>query len=168
MPETPQQYTRRILGNIEGRKPMEVLAATPRLIARLIKGVSRKKLSQRPAPHTWSVAEILAHLSDAELVVAFRIRLVLGASGTHIPAYDQDVWATFSNYAKHDPALSLEAFRVTREKTLRLLKSLPRKSWDSWGTHSERGKETVTRMVEMLAGHDLNHLKQIRGFLAKR
>jgi hypothetical protein len=167
MRETPQQYTRRILGNVEGKDPMEVLAATPRQIARLIRGVSRKKLSRRPAPGTWAVAEILAHLADAELVVGFRIRLVLGASGTPIPAYDQDAWAAFSDYAKHDPALSLEALRATRERTLHLLKSVPRKSWDLYGMHSERGKETVTRMVEMLAGHDLNHLKQIRERLSK-
>jgi hypothetical protein len=33
--------------------------------------------------------------------------------------------------------------------------------------HSERGKETVTRMVEMLAGHDLNHVKQIEERLSE-
>lgn len=168
MPETPQQYTQRILGNIEGRKPLEVLASTPRRIARLIRGVPRRKLARRPAPDTWAVAEILAHLADAELVVGFRIRLVLGASGIPIPAYDQDSWAAFSDYGKHDPALSLEAFRVNRERTVRLLKSLPRTSWDSYGVHSERGKETVTRMVEMLAGHDLNHLKQVEERVAKK
>ena len=27
--------------------------------------------------------------------------------------------------------------------------------------HQERGKETVARVTEMFAGHDLNHLKQI-------
>jgi len=31
--------------------------------------------------------------------------------------------------------------------------------------HSERGKETVTRVAEMMAGHDLNHLKAIREIL---
>jgi hypothetical protein len=167
MPETPQQYTRRILGNIEGRKPLEILAATPRQIARLIKGVSRKSLSRRPAPHTWSVTEILAHLADSELVVGFRIRLALGASGTPIQAFDQDAWANFSGYLEHDPALSLEALRTSRERTLHLLRSLPRTSWGLYGMHSERGKETVTRMVEMLAGHDVNHLKQIKERLSK-
>ena len=168
MKETAQQYTRRILGNVEGKKPTEVLAATPRQIARLIKGVPRKRLSRRPARKTWAVAEILAHLADAELVVGYRIRLVLGASGTDIQPYDQDAWEKFSVYRKHDPAVSLAAFRATRERTLRLLKSVPRKSWDSWGRHGERGKETVTRMVEMLAGHDVNHVNQIRERLAKR
>ena len=27
--------------------------------------------------------------------------------------------------------------------------------------HSERGKETVTQIVRMYAGHDLNHLAQV-------
>ena len=31
--------------------------------------------------------------------------------------------------------------------------------------HSERGKETVARVTEMLAGHNLNHLKTIREIL---
>jgi hypothetical protein len=167
MQETAQQYTRRILGNLEGRKPLEILTATPRRIARLVKGVSRRKLSRRPSPRDWSVTEILAHLADAELVVGYRVRLVLGAGGTSIQAYDQDAWATFSRYATHDPRVSLEAFRASRERLVRLLKSLPAESWNLYGMHAERGKETVARMVEMLAGHDINHLRQIQERLPK-
>ena len=168
MQETPQQYTQRVLGYLEGKKPMEILAATPRQIARLVKGVSKKKLSQRPAPDTWSVTEVLAHLADSELVYGFRIRIILEASGTPIQGTNQDAWAEFSDYAKQDPALSLEAFRITRERLVRLLKGLPRESWDFYGLHSERGKETVTRVAEMLAGHDVNHVKQIRERLSKK
>jgi hypothetical protein len=168
MQETPQQYTQRVLGYLEGKKPMEVLAATPRQIARLVKGVSRKKLSQRPASDKWSVTEILAHLADSELVYGFRIRLILEAGGPPIQGTNQDAWAKFSDYAKHDPVLSLEALRITRERTVRLLKSLPPESWDLYGMHSERGKETVTRVVEMLAGHDVNHMKQIKETLSKK
>jgi hypothetical protein len=168
MQETPQQYTQRVLGYLEGKKPMEVLAATPRQIARQVKGVSRKKLSQRPASDKWSVTEILAHLADSELVYGFRIRLILEAGGPPIQGTNQDAWAKFSDYAKHDPVLSLEALRITRERTVRLLKSLPPESWDLYGMHSERGKETVTRVVEMLAGHDVNHMKQIKETLSKK
>jgi hypothetical protein len=168
MQETPQQYTGRILGYLEGKKPMEILAATPRQIARLVKGVSRKKLSVRTAPDAWSVTEILAHLADSELVYGFRIRLILAASGTPIQGTDQDAWAKTLDYARHDPALSLEAFRITRERLVGLLKSLPRESWSSYGMHSERGRETVTRVVEMLAGHDVNHMKQIGERLSKK
>jgi len=165
MQETPQQYTQRVLGYLEGRKPLEILASVPRQIARLVKGVSKKKLATRPAPEKWSVTEILAHLADSEIVHGFRLRLILGASGTPIQGFDQDAWAAVSDYAQHDPALSLEAYRIARERTVRLLKGLPRDAWDHYGMHSERGKETVTRVTEMMAGHDLNHLKAIRDIL---
>ena len=168
MQETPQQYTQRVLGYLEGKEPMEILAATPRQIARLVKGVSKKKLSQRPDRDTWSVTEILAHLADSELVYGYRIRIILEAGVPPIQATNQDAWAQFSNYAKQDPVLSMEAFRFTRERLVRLLKSLPRERWDLYGMHSERGRETVTRVAEMLAGHDVNHVKQIRERLSKR
>jgi hypothetical protein len=140
---------------------MEILEATPRRIAHLIQGVSTKELSHRPALDKWSVTEILAHLADSELVYGFRIRVILEASGTPIQGIDQDLWARFSDYAKHDPVLSLEALRFNRQRLVLLLKSLPPESWDLYGIHSERGKETVSRVVEMLAGHDINHLMQI-------
>jgi hypothetical protein len=48
MEETAQQHTQRILGYLEGRKPMEVLAATPGQIARMIR-LSLSKPSASPA-----------------------------------------------------------------------------------------------------------------------
>jgi hypothetical protein len=161
MQETPQQYTKRILNYQQGKDPVSVLSSTPKKIAGLLRGVGRKQLVSRPAPRKWSVAEILAHLADAELVTGFRMRLILGANRTPIQAFDQDAWAEFSEYEKQDPYLSLEAFWVQRERNVRLLKSLPKKMWGHYGIHSERGKETIRRVTQMLAGHDINHLKQV-------
>jgi len=162
MQETPQQYTQRILGYIEGKDPLEILGATPRQIARLIRGVSKKKLAQRPASGAWSVTEILAHLADSEIVYGYRIRIILEAGSPPIQGIDQDSWARFSDYAKHDPAVSLESLRINRQRLVALLKSLSRESLNLYGMHSERGKETVLRVAEMLAGHDINHMMQIR------
>ena len=161
MQETPRQYTKRILKNVEGKDPLAILSSTPTRIAKLLRGIPLKRLSARPDPTRWSVGMILAHLADAELVSGYRFRLVLGSNRTTIQAFDQDAWAAFSHYAKHDPRLSLEAYRVQRERTVRLLKSLPRNMWNYYGMHSERGKETVKRMAQMIAGHDINHLRQI-------
>lgn len=167
MQETPQQYTKRILGYQKGRRPVTILSSTPRQIARLVHGVSRRKLSSRPGRGKWSVAEILAHLADTELVTGFRIRLVLGSNRTSIQAFDQDVWADSSRYAKHNPRLSLDAYRIQRERNIQLLRLLPRRMWKYYGMHSERGRETITRMTEMMAGHDLNHLMQIKRIIRR-
>ncbi len=168
MSETPQQYTERILGHVRGKSAVKILAATPLRLSKLLRGVPRKKLSARPAPDRWSVTEILAHLADAEMVTGFRVRLILGSSGITIQAFDQDVWANFSRYRKQDPGESLSAFEAVRRRNIALLKSIPKEMWDNFGMHTERGKETVTRISEMMAGHDINHLTQIEQILRPR
>ena len=168
MNETPQQYTQRVVGYVEGKQPLAVQAATARKLERLIKGISTGKLRKRPAPDKWSVGEILAHLADAEIVGGFRMRLILGAPGTPIAAFDQDSWVTSGHYAKRDPRKSLEQFRAIREANLALLNSLTPEQWKQYGMHSERGQETIEHIVRMFAGHDLNHLQQIERILAAK
>lgn len=161
MQETPQEYTRRILSHTEGKQPLRVQRATPGKLAAAVKGLKKKQLTQRPAPDKWSIAEVLAHLADAELVGGFRIRLILEQNGTPIQPFDQDVWARTFNYRKRDPKASLTTFRALRENNLALLKVIPKELWDNYGMHQERGKETIAHIVRMFAGHDLNHLQQV-------
>jgi hypothetical protein len=168
MKETPQQYTQRVLGYTEGKQPLAVQAATAKKLERFIKGVPTAKLRKRSAPDKWSVSEIVAHLADAEIVGGFRMRLILGAPGTPIAAFDQDSWVTSGHYEKRDPRKSVEQFRAVREANLALLKSLTPEQWKHYGMHSERGQETIEHIVRMFAGHDLNHLQQIERILSAK
>jgi uncharacterized damage-inducible protein DinB len=161
MPETAQQYTQRLLSYTDGKQPLSVQRATPKKLAALTKRMDKKKLTRRPQPDKWSVAEILAHLADAELVIGWRLRSVLGASGNPIQAYDQDVWANTFQYKRRHPKASIETFRVLRESNLALLKTVPKDLWENYGMHQERGKESIAHIVKMVAGHDLNHLQQL-------
>jgi DinB superfamily len=95
------------------------------------------------------------------------MRLILGAPGTAIAAFDQDSWVIAGHYAKRDPRKSLEQFRAVREANLALLKSLTPEQWKHYGMHSERGQETIEHIVRMFAGHDINHLQQIQRILGK-
>lgn len=161
MQETPQQYTQRILNHSGGKDPLRLQQATPRRLALLTKGLGKKKLTLRPGPGKWSIAEILAHLADAELVIGYRMRLILASNGTSIQAFDQNAWADTFNYTRRDPKISLETFRVLRENNLRLLSAVPRPLWKNYGEHEERGKESIDHVVRMMAGHDVNHILQI-------
>jgi uncharacterized damage-inducible protein DinB len=165
MKETVQQYIQRISGYAEGKEPLAVQAATAKKLERLIKGVPTSKLRKRPAPEKWSVSEILAHLADAEIVCSFRMRLILGAPGTPIAAFDQDAWVISGHYEKRDPRKSLEQFRTLREANQALLKSLKPEQWKHYGMHAERGQESIERIVHMFAGHDINHLQQVQRIL---
>jgi len=90
MQETPQQYTERMLSHSQGKNPVRLQQGTHRKLATLIKRLSKKQLTRRPAPDKWSIAEILAHLADAELVIGYRMRLILASNATAIQAFDQN------------------------------------------------------------------------------
>jgi hypothetical protein len=161
MNETPAQYTQRILAQTQGQQPLKVQTATPERLERLVKGITPAKLRKRPAPGKWSIAEILAHLADVEIVVGWRMRSILGAPGIHVQAYDQNAWNASLHYDKRDPRKDLLQLRVLRKANLDLLKTLTPEQWKQFGMHSERGQESIEHIVRMIAGHDLNHLQQI-------
>lgn len=166
MKETPQEYIKRITSQVEGQKPLEVQAVTAGKLQRLLEGAPTAQLTKPPAPDKWSVNEIVAHLADTEIVAGFRMRMILGAPGTPIAAFDQDTWVTSGHYEKRDAQKSLELFRALREANLALLASLTPEQWQHHGMHAERGKETIEQITRMFAGHDLNHLQQIERILA--
>jgi hypothetical protein len=168
MQETPQQYTQRILTNVDGQDPLRIQKAAPRKLASLIRRKTRKQLARRPAPGKWSVAEIMAHLADVEVVVSWRLRQILAGSGVSLQAFDQDVWASTFDYARRDVKQSLETYRVLREGNLTLLKKMPKQLWDNYGVHQERGNESIAHIVRMMAGHDVNHLRQVESIIKAR
>jgi hypothetical protein len=167
MPESAQQYIQRILGHVDGQDAITVQRATAPKLKKLTKGLTTKQLKWKPEPGKWSIAEIVAHLADAEIVASWRMRSVLGSNGTPIQAFDQDAWASVFQYGKRDVGQSIEVFDVLRANNLAMLKALPPASWDNYGMHAERGKETIAHLARMFAGHDTNHVKQIEGIASQ-
>ena len=167
MRETAKQYTERILGYSEGKDALAVQSATAKKLTALTNGLSKGQLRRSHAAGKWSIAQILAHLADAEVVLGWRLRQVLSSNGTTIQPFEQDVWAEIFQYTHSDPNESLDLFRALRAANLALLKRVPKKLWSNYGMHHERGKETVDHMVRMIAGHDLNHLRQIEDIVKR-
>jgi hypothetical protein len=159
--ETAGQYTARMLGHAAGQDPMKILAATPAKLRRLISARPRRVLARSPAPGKWSIAQIVAHLADTEIVFAYRLRMILSRDGTEIQAFDQAKWAEVVQYERVNTEDALTVFAAVRRTNLALLKRITPAQREQFGMHQERGKETVEHLGRMNAGHDLNHLGQV-------
>jgi DinB superfamily len=161
MQESAEQYIHRILGYVEGQDAIKVQRATAAKLKKAIKGLTPKQLKWRSEPGKWSIAEIIAHLADAEVVASWRMRSVIGENGVTIQPFDQDAWASVFEYQHRDAKRSLETFRVLRENNLDMLKEISRETWENYGMHLERGKESIAHLARMFAGHDTNHILQV-------
>ena len=163
--ETPLQYKARILSLMEGKDPVAVQRQTYGQILGLVTGQSEEKLRTRPAPDRWSVVEILAHLAEAEVVSTWRYRQMIEHDGCTLPGYAQELWAELGLYATRGPQESLEQFRMLRATNLRMFDTLTEEQWQRKGVHAERGPMTVRDLSGQIAGHDINHLAQVRKIL---
>jgi uncharacterized damage-inducible protein DinB len=144
-----------------------VQRSTAPKLKKLIHRLTPKQLKWQPAPDKWSVAQILAHLADVEIVASWRLRSIIGQDGIAVQPFDQDAWASVFQYQKRDANRSLEIFRALRENNLTMLKEIPREAWNNHGMHSERGKETIAHLSRLFAGHDTNHVVQVERIVAQ-
>jgi hypothetical protein len=145
---------------LDGRPLETILSATSHEIANKLQMIGAGKSSESPAPGKWSPAEIVCHLADCEIAFAFRLRQTLAEDHHVLQPFDQDKWA--APYAGIAATDALTAFSSLRTWNLRLIaKALPG-SASKPVTHPERGAMTFQTIVETMAGHDLNHLQQLK------
>jgi DinB superfamily len=168
MEETFQQYTARMLSLAEGADPFTILATTPGQIGALIAGHSATDLQWTPSPGRWSIAQILLHLADVEIVLAYRVRMILSAPGGPIQAFNQDAWVASQHAERSDAHASLALFSALRASIVRLFGTLTEEELDRYGMHAERGRESIRHLIRMSTGHDRNHLSQIERLLEER
>jgi hypothetical protein len=164
MPDT-SEYLLRIRQHASGKDPLEAQAQTAIILAELVGNVSDKRLRERPSPEKWSVGEILAHLAEDEIATAWRYRQMVEHSGIELAGFDQDLWAKIGNYGGRVPQESLALFKLLRGANLEFLRGLSAEQWNCIGIHAERGRITVMELAAHMAGHDANHLEQIRRIL---
>src|SRR5271156_5990812 len=81
MAETFEAYRIRVLSYLGDEEPVGVQQSTPSQLDRRLRDVAPEELIRRPAPEKWSIAEIVAHLADAELAMGWRLRNMLANPG---------------------------------------------------------------------------------------
>ena len=160
-PQERAKYAEAVLGLVGGREPMSVLRDTPDAARRAVDGLTAQQLRAHEAPGKWSIAQVLQHLADSDLVWGWRLRLILAQDRPALTGYDQDLWADRLHYADADAAQALEQLRVLRRGNLGLIDRATPQDLKRVGVHSERGEESVEYLIGLYAGHDLLHLRQI-------
>jgi len=147
-------------GFLDGRPVQTIMAATAAELAKILEAIGPDKSSTSPAPGKWSPAEVVSHLADCELAFGFRLRQTLAEDEPIMQPFDQDKWA--ATYSGISTSEALAAFTAMRTWNLLLIKGALPAAAGRKTTHPERGTMTFETIVETMAGHDLNHLGQLR------
>ncbi|MDT8341105.1 MAG: DinB family protein [Longimicrobiales bacterium] len=161
----PDAYIAAVLSLLGDQEPLDVLAGTASWCRSLIEPLTDAQLRTPEGEGKWSVAAVLQHLADSELVWGLRLRMVLAQDRPVLAGFDQDLWAERLGYRHADAGRALSTFAALRESNLALLRGIPDEDLDRVGLHAERGEESVRHMRRLYAGHDLAHRRQLRRIL---
>src|SRR5687767_5790154 len=159
-------YTSAVLGLLGDRDPIDVLRNSPQIIQQMIAGIDEAVLSTPESPGKWSVRQVIAHLTDSELVVGWRVRIILATDAPDIIGVDQDIWAERMRYDDIAAQVSLATFTALRGWNLLIYYNATPQQLQRFGVHSERGEESVAHIIRLYAGHDILHQRQIARILS--
>jgi hypothetical protein len=154
-------YREAVLAILGERDPVVVLSELPEWLARRTRGLDDTRARRPELPGKWSVVEVVAHLTDAELVHSYRTRMTVAEQEPPLPGYDQDGWALEFHYATADLTATLAFLTHLREWNLAYWRTLTPAQLSRVGHHSERGPESAGTYLRLAAGHDLVHRRQI-------
>jgi uncharacterized damage-inducible protein DinB len=142
------------------------LATGPRTIAYLVRQLSAEALDLPSEEGRFSPREVIAHLADAEPLLAARIKQAVDRPGSTVHPFDEGERAVQLNYSGTDIEEQLALFQAERAKTIAMLQGLADADWEQSAVHEIRGRFTVRDQAYFFVCHDQYHVEQLLTMLS--
>lgn len=132
-----------------------------KLLETAIAGLSLADMRAYPVPKTWSIAEIVIHLMDSDLVMSDRMKRIIAEDNPTLIGFDESAFTKNLFYNRLDPHAAVDIFNRNRMFVCAILEQLPESAYHRVGTHNQRGKVTVGSLLQGCIDHLEHHTKFI-------
>jgi hypothetical protein len=140
------------------------LASAPDLLDASLAAVGVASQSATPGATgeaSWTTSEIIGHLCDAARYWGARMRLAAHEDRPTLQTFDQDSFVALAAYRYVPADMLAQEFRLINASNVAMLRGLSAQDWERVGVHSERGPLTIRQIVEIEAGHELEHARAL-------
>jgi uncharacterized damage-inducible protein DinB len=138
-------------------------AAGGPLLLYAVSGLSPEHELARPGPGAWSIAELVAHLVDADLVISDRIKRVMAEDNPTLLAFDENAWIRRLDSQSMPVEEGVNLFVAYRHWMTRILKQCTEADFARAGQHSQAGRKTLADLVAGAVSHLDHHLRFLHG-----
>jgi hypothetical protein len=138
------------------QQPLEAILNTIEQVENLTGEWPANRFERPYAPAKWSARQVLTHLAQTELAVGTRARMALVTPGY----VAQEAWIPLD--ARLTGRAAVDAFAAIARMNLALFEGLSEVQRATRLTHPEYGELTVDWIVHHMAGHQINHLRQLQ------
>jgi DinB superfamily len=157
-------YYSKYVALVPEEKVLPVFKTTLSETLALLRDVSDQDASVLHPPFTWTIKQVIGHLTDTERVFGYRALRFARGDTTPLPGFDENLFARSSAFDRNSvPALTAE-LEMVRESHIAMFENLAREDWSRRGTAN--GNEiTVRALAFIIAGHHRHHHAILRGRL---
>lgn len=127
-----------------------------------LEGLTDEQCNFKPSSDSWSIKEIVIHVTDAELVHIHRMKAVISEDNPLLTAFDQDAWSKQLQYSALNHHTYLSLFKVLRESFVPVLQNLNLEQFNRVGTHNTAGPLTLEQILVHTIEHVTDHIQQIK------
>jgi hypothetical protein len=138
-------------------------AAGGPLLMYAVSGLTREQELARPGPGAWSIAELVAHMVDSDLVGIERMKRVIAEPDPTLMAYDENAWIDRLGSQEMPVEEGVNLFAANRTWMARVLRRCKPEDFARAGNHTEAGRKTLADLLVGYANHLDGHLKFLYG-----
>jgi hypothetical protein len=146
----------------ERRKILESFGRAPALLSGILRQLPKKMWLYKPSPESWSIHEIIFHLTDSEASSYVRCRHLIAEPGLAVAEFDPALWAGNLGYFHQSTREALEIIRRLRKMTYQLLVAVPEPVWSRVVEYPKEGAISLESWIERQERHIPHHMDQMR------
>jgi hypothetical protein len=131
----------------------------------LLRGVREEQASVRHPPYTWSIKEVVGHVTDAERIFAARALRFARGDSTPLPGFDENAYVRGAGFDRLLLEDLVSEFESVRRANLCFFRNLPDAAWSRTG-EANGNVVSVRALAYIIAGHARHHTAILRKRLA--
>src|SRR5450432_1445094 len=144
----------------------QFLAVQLQEMLKLLNGVSDSESLVHHAPHTWSVKQVVGHMTDCERIFGHRALWIARNNSTPLHTFDENAFMNFVDFDSYPLEELVTEFSLVRKSHLYFFKHLPPDAWLRRGIVIDQ-PASVRAFAYVIAGHAKHHLDILHRRLAR-
>lgn len=140
---------------------LQRLQETIKEVTAFAESYPQELLTIKPDAIAFSANEIIYHLLEVEELWQRRIHQLLHSEDKYFQQIDPDTLAKEHRYNEQPFNEGIKEWKAAREETIDLIDAMSEEQRLIIGTHSRYGEIDMYRILDIMAEHDLQHLRQM-------
>jgi len=112
-------------------------------------------------PYTWSIKDVVGHLTDSERVFAYRTLRFARGDSTPLPGFDENPYVQVAQFDQQPLRDLVAGFEAVRRSSICLFQSLSDVAWSRRG-NANGNDVSVLGLAYIIVGHERHHMAIVR------